>query len=52
MLGNSLRFAAAAIVTASVALADKPLAEVAQSYAEKLPAGCIATGEWNGTAAN
>ena len=52
MLGNSLRFAAAAIVTASVALADKPLAEVAQSYAEKLPAGCIVTGEWNGTAAN
>ena len=33
------------MVTISVALADKPLSEAARPYAEKLPAGCIVTGE-------
>lgn len=44
MFADSFRFAAA-MVMISVAVADKPLAEVAGSYAGKLPAGCIATGE-------
>lgn len=51
MLANPLRVVIVAMVTASVALADKPLADAALSYAEKLPAGCVVTGEWNGTTA-
>lgn len=33
------------MITVSAALADKPLADVAQSYTGKIPAGCIVTGE-------
>lgn len=51
MLSNPLRSAAATVVMIATAWADKPLADAARSYAEKLPAGSIVTGEWNGTAA-
>ncbi len=47
MLRNPLRLAVA-MVTASAAFAEKPLADAARSYAEKLPAGCIVTAEWAG----
>ena len=34
------------LASPSRVLADKPLRDVAIPYAEKLPAGCIVTGEW------